>query len=362
MRSRILIDFVATAKMFFRNKGAIFWTLAFPVLLIFIFGAIFSSSGQSDYDLYVQNLDEGPASIQFIDSLNQTGVLNVHMVPTDISASDYVRDNSLTGIMIVPSNFTTNLASDQTAYVELRLDQTYGSSGIVASVVTSVVNQYNLQLSGGKEYIQTVYTPIVAENVSDIDFFLPGVIGLTVMTTCTLYMQGVQSNYFATGIFRKLSTTPMTRMEWLISRAMWQLVVVFMSLAAMLIVGIAFFDAHLTLTWLSILIIIFAGVMFTGLGMMISRFAKDEETANAAASAITFPMMFLSGSFFPLEQMPDYLQQIAKVLPLTYVNNGLRDAMVFGNTSGALFNLGVITLLATVFVIIGAYISKWTDD
>jgi len=130
----------------------------------------------------------------------------------------------------------------------------------------------------------------------------------------------------------------------------------------MLIVGIAFFDAHLTLDWLSLLIIIFAGVMFTGLGMMISRFAKDEETANAAASAITFPMMFLSGSFFPLEQMPEYLQQIAKVLPLTYVNNGLRDAMVFGNTSGALFNLGVIALLAAVFVIIGAYISKWTDD
>jgi ABC-2 type transport system permease protein len=73
-------------------------------------------------------------------------------------------------------------------------------------------------------------------------------------------------------------------------------------------------------------------------------------------------MMFLSGSFFPLEQMPEYLQQIAKVLPLTYVNNGLRDAMVFGNTSGALFNLGVIVLLAAVFVIIGAYISKWTDD
>jgi ABC-2 type transport system permease protein len=48
--------------------------------------------------------------------------------------------------------------------------------------------------------------------------------------------------------------------------------------------------------------------MFTGLGMMISRFAKDEETANAAASAMTFPMMFLSGSFFPLEQMLDYLQ------------------------------------------------------
>jgi ABC-2 type transport system permease protein len=103
-------------------------------------------------------------------------------------------------------------------------------------------------------------------------------------------------------------------------------------------------------------------LVFTGLGMMISRFSKDEESANAAASAITFPMMFLSGSFFALESMPSYLQMIAKVMPLTYLNEGLRDTMIYGNAESALFNLGVLAVLAVVFMAVGTYISKWNDD
>jgi len=135
-----------------------------------------------------------------------------------------------------------------------------------------------------------------------------------------------------------------------------------MSVAAILVVGMLFFNVHITLTLLSLVIIVLAGLMFTGLGMILSRFAKDEETANAAASAITFPMMFLSGSFFDLSASPEWIQTIAKVMPLTYVNNGLRDTMVYGNDASATFNLLVIVVLAVVFVAVGVYVSKWSDD
>jgi ABC-2 type transport system permease protein len=72
--------------------------------------------------------------------------------------------------------------------------------------------------------------------------------------------------------------------------------------------------------------------------------------------------MFLSGSFFPLEQMPSYLQAFSKVLPLTYLNNGLRDTMVYANSNSALGNLAVITVIAVVFMVLGAYLSKWKDE
>jgi ABC-2 type transport system permease protein len=186
--------------------------------------------------------------------------------------------------------------------------------------------------------------------------------GMTIMTTCTLYMQGVQSRFRSTGIFRKLATTPFTRMEWLLSHILWYIVVCFMSIAAIMIVGMLVFNVHMTLTVEAVALIVVGAAMFTGMGMLLSRFAKDEETANAAASAVTFPMMFLSGSFFPLEQMPSYLQAFSKVLPLTYLNNGLRDTMVYANSNSALGNLAVISVIAVVFMVLGAYLSKWKEE
>ena len=95
------------------------------------------------------------------------------------------------------------------------------------------------------------------------------------------------------------------------------------------------------------------GIVNTGsaLGMIVARFVKNEETASMAANAITFPMMFLSGTFFQLEMMPSYLQQIAAVLPLTYMSQGLRDAMVYDNLGGAYFNLAVVAVIGAILVV-----------
>jgi ABC-2 type transport system permease protein len=362
MKGRITADFIATAKMFTRNKGAVFWTLAFPVFLIVIFGAIFSGTGSGSYTLYVQNEDPGLGSQQFLAALNQTHVIDMKMVDPGADPDAYIKDNSVSNFMIVPANFSQSLGTNQTAFIELRQDRTVTESNIISSVVGQVVNQFNLNMSGGKEYLVIRPGSIVQDNLNYIDFFLPGVIGLTIMTNCVFYMQGVQSRYFAMGIFRKLSTTPFTRFEWLISRALWQIVTVFMSVAAIMVVGILFFNVHLTLTPLALLLIVIGGLLFTGLGMILSRFAKDEETANAAASAITFPMMFLGGSFIDLSSAPEYMQIVAKVMPLTYLNDGLRDTMIYGNTASAMFNLGIVSILALAFVAVGVYVSKWTDD
>ena len=60
--------------------------------------------------------------------------------------------------------------------------------------------------------------------------------------------------------------------------------------------------------------------------------------------------------------MPSYLQTFSKVLPLTYLNNGLRDTMVYANSNSALGNLAVIAVIAVVFMVLGAYLSKWKEE
>jgi len=366
MANRIVINFVTQAKMFFRSPGSVFWTVAFPVLLILLFGAIFSGSGTSTYSLHVQDLDDTEASRAFIQSMADTKVLNIVEVDPNASAGQYIQDNSISSFLIIPKGFANAYAPEplrQNATIELRLDSSSSSSQAVSTAVNAVVQGTNLALANGTMVIQTDYQSISTNSEFNyIDFFLPGVIGLTAMTTTVNWMVGLQTRYRENGIFKKLATTPITHSEWLVSLIMWQIITVFISVGIILVVGIVAFDVHLTLDPVSIAIIILTSAMFSALGLIIARFVKEEETAGAAAGAITFPMMFLAGSFFPLESMPAYLQAIAKVLPLTYVNNGLRDAMIYANTSGALFNLAILAVLTVVFMAVGVAISTWKQD
>ena len=96
--------------------------------------------------------------------------------------------------------------------------------------------------------------------------------------------------------------------------------------------------------------------------MLISRFVRDEETADMAGGAITFPMMFLAGTFFPLDQMPELLRNIAQILPLYYVNEGLRNAMIYLNNEKTIYFTSFVIFFALIFFISGALLTKWQED
>jgi ABC-2 type transport system permease protein len=101
---------------------------------------------------------------------------------------------------------------------------------------------------------------------------------------------------------------------------------------------------------------------FGGIGMILARVAKEAESATAAANFIMFPMMFLSGSFFPLELMPGFLQTIARILPLYYVNEGLRASMVSVDNMAALRYAAMIGAFATVVFVLGINTTKWDEE
>ncbi len=360
----VMVDLKGQAKSFFRIKSNLFWTLAFPLFLIMVFGAIFSAMGSEDIKLYVQDLDDGPGSEKLLQNITATGAVLVVNVSATADIDQYIKDNSRTNVMIIPANFTEAMMSNGTevAVVQLRLDETVSSSSIVRNVVSSVINRFNLGMSGGQEYLAMDVGSIVNEEFSFLDFFVPGVIGLTVMTTCVFGIQGTISRFRTAGIFRKLATTPMTPFEWLVSRMIWFLLISLLTLAVVMVFGILVFGMRMTLNAPALLMVVASSAMFSALGMMIARFVKNEETANMAANAVIFPMMFLSGTFFQLEMMPDYLQTIASVLPLTYVSQGLRDAMVYDNMEGAYMNLAVVAVIAVVFVVIAVLVTKWEED
>jgi len=370
--SHVVIDLKASLKSFWRDKSTIFWTLAFPTVLILLFGAIFSQSSIK-YDLYIQNQDVIDGKITYwsgnlIDILNLTNAFNIQTVDASINGTEYALTNRLSSLLIIPYGFndSANMAlithGSTTANVTFVYDQSTSSAPIVQSVVTGVVNATNFQLSKGVEYLNVEGLTIAPKRFGFIDFFIPGVIGMTAMTTSIFTAVSISARYKQNGIFHKLATTPLKRYEWILSRTIYNVLISYLGMAVMMLMGILIFGMKMTLDAISLLMVAMASLMFTGIGMIIARFVKDPDGADAAANVITFPMMFLSGTFFQISQMPQFLQTIAQVLPLTYVSEGLRAAMIFGQTQQALQNTALITVLGIASIIVGSLITKWEED
>jgi ABC-2 type transport system permease protein len=100
--------------------------------------------------------------------------------------------------------------------------------------------------------------------------------------------------------------------------------------------------------------------------MLVGTVTKSVETASVVGNIITFPMMFLSGTFFPISLMPDYLRTIAHVLPLFYIVEGLNNVMVYaptsGNYTGALTDIAVVAAITIVVFVAASKLFKWRED
>jgi ABC-2 type transport system permease protein len=364
--SRIVADIRGFAKMYLRSWVGAFFTFAFPILLILLFGAIFTSSEGTKISMPIQNMDNGPYSKIFLSALNDTGVINVKMIPDDVDIMDYISDNSLTLALLIPDNFSDQVAykvaTNESGFVNVTMygDLSSSTFGTAQAVVSSAITGINYYLEDAEPII-SFDTQSVAAKMTFMDFFLPGVVGITVMTTSLYSMSSVCASYRERGYFKLLATTKLKKYEWLTSKFIFYSIVLFVSLLATYAVGVTAFDMKAVMTPLALVMIPAGAFLFVSLGMLIGVAVKDPESSSALANAIGFPMMFLSGAFFQLEAMPMYMQAIAAALPLTYFNNGLRDTMVYGNTASALVNLAVLLAFGVVFFLLASRLMSWKE-
>jgi ABC-2 type transport system permease protein len=353
-----------------RSKGTLFWTIAFPVILIVIFGAIFYS-GDISYTIHIADHDQTTSSIGFIQNLNNKQVLEMKdetgNITTNLNISNYMNDNNIKWLLVISEGFEQKLQSSQidpsvTVPLDFYYDPADQSSPVVQSIINSISQEMNLQLSQGRNYVTVDYVSTMQEEFGFIDFFVPGMIGFTIMQSCIYGSIERNTKYRKDGILRKLLTTPITRSEWIFSKMLFMLFLSFISTILIIIVGWIIWGVSVHINPLMIIIIIATSFLFSGMGMLIGRFVKEEETADTAGGAISFPMMFLAGTFFPLDQMDPFLQNIAQVLPLYYVNEGLRNAMIYLKMEDALINTLAVVIFAAIFFVSGVLLTKWHED
>jgi ABC-2 type transport system permease protein len=364
--SRILADIKGYSRMYLRSWVGAFFTFAFPILLILLFGAIFTSSEGTKINMPVQNLDDGYYSQILLNALNETGVVNVKMIPDEVNLTEYINDNSLSLALLIPSDFSDRVAykvsTNEPGFVNVTIYGDISSStfGTAQAVLNAAATGLNYYLENAVPII-SFDSQSVAAKMTFMDFFLPGVVGITVMTTSLYSMSSVCASFRERGYFKLLATTKLKKHEWLTSKFIFYSIVLYLSLFATYAVGVTVFDMRAVMTPMALVLIPAGAFMFVSLGMLIGVAVKEPESSAALANAIGFPMMFLSGAFFELQSMPTYMQAIAAVMPLTYFNNGLRDTMVFGNTGSALVNLAVLLVIGLLFFLLASRLMSWKE-
>jgi ABC-2 type transport system permease protein len=320
----------ANVKSFVRDRSALFWTLAFPLIFVILFGSIFSG-GNNERSIGFADLDGTPASAQLKAAFDAVdGVTLVGGTEADLVAE--MKGGEVSSVIIVPQGYAATVAAKAepaavTVYTDPSQSAADGSTRQLVGFVLSVVNQ---AATGQPPAVQPAFESIQTNDLSFISYLVPSILGMSLMQLGVFAAIPLVADRQKL-ILKRLHATPLRRWQLVGSNVLMRLLIAIVQTVIIVGVGSLLFDVQISGSWPLIGALILLGSLgFIALGYVIASFAATEDAANGMTSAVQFPLMFLSGTFFPIDAMPDALKTVARVLPLTYLGDGLRQVMVDG--------------------------------
>jgi ABC-2 type transport system permease protein len=344
----------------YRNKFGLVLLIVMPLFMMGMVGFIYptGSSSASNLPVAVVNMDAGfhnstIASQTFTSVLQQingkTSMLKLTSATSVSDIKDSIQKGNLEGGIIIPSNFTASLLSGKQGTLIIMTDQSNPQvsatiqallSGVFNEMGTMVAQQNVLALSpkvtpGDSLAIVQPYRVqaqgVVPGKTNYFDFVAPGIMAMTVMMSVMTGLPGAISQEKEIGTMDGMMVAPINRLSIILGKTMGQTVRGLLQGVIILALAIGLFGVTVQGNILLVFGLLLLGVFsFVGLGIVITSFASDQQTATMLMTTLIFPMMFLSGVFFPIQQMPWYMQDISKMLPLTYATDALRKVMVLG--------------------------------
>lgn len=342
-------------KSFMRTKSGPFFMILFPVILMLLFGSIFGSTSLGKVTVAVEN--EGQWSVPVknsLEAMNRSGLFNIQILPAGQNISKYMEKNSIDEGVLFPDNFTSDI-SNGTALLYYYENPTDSAAATLSQTIENIVLVGTGSVTRAIN-VQTV--PIAGGFSKPVDYYLPALLGFTIINGIFAMVYQVP-NYRKQKIFRQLSFANVTMGDFLLASLAFFIFVTFISDLILFLIGIFVFGISLNTGIFGLILaaaVIISGlIIFISIGLIAALFTKDEESANLIANIIFFPMIFLSGVFFPISVMPSYLQTVADVLPLTYFNSMLDKILIFNTTSGIFLELGLM-VVAAVLLFVGSSI------
>jgi len=331
---RLLAILSARNLEFWRDRSALSWNIAFPVLIVFGFAFAFTTGGPDLFKVGVlEHAQATPAMARFMT------LEHVQFIPVE---------------QIEPA-----LTKVERHQLDMLVD---GASGRYW-INDQSANGYMLEqlLRGGTRESGLSKQTVSGEALRYVDWLIPGVLGMNVMFSSLFGVGYTIVRYRKNGVLKRLKATPLTALEFLSAQVvsrLWLIVSVTSLVYAgtNLLVDFRMYGSYLTL----FLVLLVGTFSLICLSLIIAARLASEETANGLLNMISWPMMMLSGVWFSLEGSPQIIQQAALLFPLTHMINAARSVMIDG--AGLLDitpELLIMLAMSALFMTLGARSFRW---
>jgi ABC-2 type transport system permease protein len=316
---------LATIKEITRDKMALFWYLAFPVLLMTIIGLVFGGTGEPALPVGVV-ADGSPHGAAAEQALRQVQSLEVHAGTEQEELAALQAGDRFLVVVFPPQGVAAPAAAIP---VRVYYDQgRQATNQILIGSLQQVLGEIERGISGAPRLFVLDARPIQPRTFRNVDFFAPSIIAVSLMQLGlfgSLRLVSLRQR----NVLKRLGATPLPRHTLMASEVVVRVAVALVQAAILL--GIAYFGFGVAMVgnWLVLAgLTVLGALTFTSLGYMLVSFVRTAESGEGIIQVVQFPMMFLSGALFPAERMPEFLLPVVRAIPLTYLADAFRQVMV----------------------------------
>ncbi|MEO8862940.1 MAG: ABC transporter permease [Candidatus Saccharimonadales bacterium] len=355
--------FTINLRRVFRDRLALFFTFLFPLIFLFVFGALNKANSVS-FNVAVINQSNTAFSKQFVGDLGGVKALKINKDVTDFKlANEKMGRGELDATIELPAGFGD---IKDGKYPAGQAIVHYTQNNEQAARTLESVLQADFQGINAKlvktETPFTVATKQTNErSLSSFDYTFTGLLGFAILGAGIFGPMNVFPELKKMGILRRLHTTPLRVWQYFVATMIGQAVTGLMSVALMIVVAIAVFHLNVVGNYFYLAIFLAFGIiMILGIGLALGGWAQNERQVAPLGNMIVFPMMFLTGVFFPRFLMPHWLQSITTYIPLTPVIDGARLIATEGKSIFALGpQLAVMAVWTVIIYIIAFRVFRW---
>ena len=361
----VWVFFIINIRRLFRDRLALFFTFLFPLIFLFVFGSLNSGNNSVTLNVAIINESHTPFARQFASQLSHEKLLKVNKsVKTFAEANEKMGRGEMDATIELPANFGTELPGRDYPTGTVVVHYTENNQ----SAAQALTNVLQAELQGVNRSVVKTVTPFTAtsketneRSLSQFDYTFTGLLGFAILGAGIFGPINVFPELKKMGILRRLHTTPLRVWQYFLSVMFGNAVSGLMSIAVMFIVAMAVFHLKVVGNYIDLtLFLALSIILILGIGLAIGGWAKNERQAAPLANIVVFPMMFLSGTFFPRYDMPQWLQSITNYLPLTPVIDGARLIATEGEHLTQLGSqLGVMAIWLVVVYSIAFRVFRW---
>ncbi len=352
-------------KRSFRDKTAIFFIFVFPLIFLFVFGGIFGGNNDPSFNVALLSKADNQFTTEFLKNVQKDDLIKINKdITTENDAREKMKRGEIDAIIKLPASFGETIDGQPypSGKAEVLVDQNSEQAGqTLTSVLSGVFGQINKEITQSPTPFSVSLSTSKDPGLNQFDYTFAGLLGFSILSLGIFGPTSVFPRMKQQGIMRRYHTTTLRVWQFFLANVISQMFVGVLSVALMFAVALTVFDLNMRGDYLSLLAVILLGTatMF-GIGLAIGGWAKNENQAAPLGNLISFPMMFLSGTFFPRFLMPEWLQGISGLLPLTPIVDAIRFIVTEGRT---LFEigpeLGLTAIWLVVIYIIAFRVFRW---